>query len=150
MSENVFTYGTLMHPRIWGCVVRGTYASTRAVLPHHERRVVREVDYPGMIACRGTTVAGILYHDVSPEDIRRLNAFEGQEYERVTVEVQLPDSTALKAQTYIYHHAHHEFRHRLGTELWEYETFLENGGVERFLQQYGGFLALDDRDEDKS
>ncbi|KAF2841526.1 hypothetical protein M501DRAFT_1000774 [Patellaria atrata CBS 101060] len=96
-----FFYGTLMSPSILFRVIHGTpnpptyltnpYTSTPALLPHHRRHRVRHADYPGVLpsstptaSVRGTLVRGLTF-----EDIRRLDIFEGSEYERRRVKVRV-------------------------------------------------------------
>ena len=102
MSLNVFTYGSLMFPEVWGRVVRGNYRSTAACLDGHARFEIVGETYPGMVDRPGNSVDGVLYFDVSPADIAALDAFEGAEYRRDTVRVALPSGEMVDAGTYIY------------------------------------------------
>ncbi|MDB5797485.1 MAG: gamma-glutamylcyclotransferase [Paucimonas sp.] len=103
MTSHVFTYGSLMFPEVWRLVVQGSYRSQPASVPGFSRHALHGRDYPGMVARPGASVAGILYFDLSPADLARLDAFEGEEYRRIEV-AMAPDGKgpALRAGTYLY------------------------------------------------
>lgn len=102
MSFHVFTYGSLMFPEVWQRVVRGGYRSVPARLDGHARFEIAGETYPGMVAAPGASVDGVLYFDVSPEDMAALDHFEGSEYRRDTIRVTLDSGEAVEAGTYIY------------------------------------------------
>ncbi|HEX8884050.1 MAG TPA: gamma-glutamylcyclotransferase family protein, partial [Noviherbaspirillum sp.] len=77
MSANVFTYGSLMFAEVWQPLVSGRYPSGPAVLAGYRRFAVPGVTYPGIVAAPGQEVAGLLYRDVAPDDLARLDLFEG-------------------------------------------------------------------------
>lgn len=115
-TYTLFFYGTLVHPAILSKIIQHPGASLSiqpAILPLHELHHVRGQDYPALVpleqsekvvagakakgvgndnavthlgAVRGTVVRGL-----APEDVRRLDAFEGDEYVRVCVRV-VPDA----------------------------------------------------------
>ncbi len=88
-GANVFTYGSLMYEAVWTRVVRGQYASARARLPGFRRLAIRDETYPAVVADAGAEVLGRLWFDISPDDIERLDRFEGSEYRRQAVPVTL-------------------------------------------------------------
>ncbi len=108
---NVFTYGSLMFDSVWTRVVRGQYRSTPARLTDHARVRVRNQTYPGVYASPGAAVEGVLYFDVQAADLQRLDAFEGNEYARVSVQAQPVQAVeaqagappaSVEAQLYLY------------------------------------------------
>lgn len=75
-GTNVFTYGSLMYPEvIYNLVQKKDYVSMEATLREHTRRQVKAKVYPGLIPCPGTHIVGILYLDVTPEDLSILHDF---------------------------------------------------------------------------
>lgn len=84
---NVFTYGSLMYEAVWARVVRGQYASARARLAGFRRLAIRNESYPAVVPDAQAEVLGRLWFGVSPDDLERLDRFEGSEYRRQTVSV---------------------------------------------------------------
>jgi hypothetical protein len=78
-------------------------------------------------AHRGASVEGIVYIDVAAADIARLDAFEGDEYQRAPIRASLSDGTWLEAQTYLY-----KDPQRLEGGEWDANCF----DMQRFLQTY--------------
>lgn len=110
MRRSIFTYGSLMFERVWRHVVAGRYDRLPATLQGFRRQRVRGASYPSLQRCDGHAVAGILYLDVAPADLAALDAFEGEDYRRIPVQVALqvsPGSASariaeLEADTYLF------------------------------------------------
>jgi len=102
MQANVFTYGSLMFPQVWQCVVAGAYRSLSAAANGHARFAIAGETYPGMVAQTGAMVEGVLYFDVNPDDLAALDRFEGEDYRRAIIEVVLADGRQVSCATYIY------------------------------------------------
>lgn len=98
----VFTYGSLMFAPVWERVVGGRYRSLPARLHDYVRLAVRGASYPGIVEREGAQVDGLLYLDVDPADLDRLDAFEGSEYARRDLVVSLPDGSQNTAAAYVY------------------------------------------------
>jgi gamma-glutamylcyclotransferase (GGCT)/AIG2-like uncharacterized protein YtfP len=127
MTAHVFTYGSLMFAEVWQRVVRGDYRFVSAVLDGHARYEIAGETYPGMVPQAGAAVRGVLYFDVAPEDMAALDAFEGSEYRRETVNVRQEQGGMLSADTYLYLP-----RHKLSPAAWEPERFQ----MQRFIGSY--------------
>ena len=100
---NVFTYGSLMYPRVWERVVSGRYRSVRGTVRGFERRRISGEVYPALV--RGApegAVEGVLYLEVSEADVAALDRFEGEPYARVEVVVDGADGSSYPASTYLY------------------------------------------------
>ena len=104
MSQHVFTYGSLMFPEVWARLVTRPRASVAAVLQGFVREGVRGQSYPGIRKQAGAQTAGRLYLDIDTQELARLDAFEGAEYvrESVTVQMHTPDGRRIElpAQAY--------------------------------------------------
>lgn len=133
MSTNIFTYGSLMFADVWKPLVSGDYRSEPAILAGYRRFAVPGVTYPGIIAAPGYRVAGLLYLDVAEEDVARLDAFEGTEYRRDALQVELADAKVLSAGTYVW--LNHE---RLSDKLWLAEAFRLREFIETYALASGG------------
>jgi gamma-glutamylcyclotransferase (GGCT)/AIG2-like uncharacterized protein YtfP len=127
---NIFTYGSLMFPVVWQKVVRHEYQSTVASVHGFRRVCVRDGDYPALVlAPRAEPIYGRLYLSVSADDVARLDSFETNEYERVTV-VATVNGAALATQAYLAANV----ATVMPTE-WDAAAF-ETTGLARFLATY--------------
>jgi gamma-glutamylcyclotransferase (GGCT)/AIG2-like uncharacterized protein YtfP len=135
VSANVFTYGSLMFAEVWQPLVVGRYRSEPAILSGYRRFAVPGVAYPGVVAAPGQQVAGLLYRDVGPDDLARLDLFEGAEYRRDALPVTLADGSVLNAETYVW--LDHD---RLSDTPWLPEAFR----LREFILTYGPASVLRD------
>lgn len=131
---DLFVYGTLMIPRVMQGVCGFRTPGHAACLEGYCRRVITGEVYPGIFPCPDESVTGLVYRGLSPPQLRRLDRFEGEIYERRRVVVSVADSE-LAAYTYVVPPA---WRHLLGELPWELDAF-EQHGLARFLAQYPGF-----------
>ncbi|KAL3426521.1 AIG2-like family protein [Phlyctema vagabunda] len=138
-SNTAFFYGTLMAPevlyRVCDSDSQGRRKSqvdrlsvTPALLRDHCRHRVYHCDYPGMIPEQGKTVRGTYVTGLTDLDMMLLDQFEGPQYTRTHVEVELLEhehsqagenvGSRRVAQTYV-------FRDQEDLEKveWDYEEF---------------------------
>lgn len=132
VSQNVFTYGSLMFEPVWQRVVQGRYRRAPARLAGYGRFALLDDTYPGMVPALepGQAVDGVLYFDVAPGDLAALDRFEGVEYARRTVAVDIASAGAVSpihAQTYVF-----LALQRLSGQPWHPENF----AMEHFLRSY--------------
>lgn len=135
MSVSVFTYGTLMCADIMQAAAGGLPPSTPARVQGFSRHPVAGEDYPGIRRSTTAHVEGLLYHDVAPPLLKRLDTFEGSQYRRETVTVTLADGHRITAQTYVFAD---NLLHLLEPGEWDYPAFL-NLARHRFAQRHIGF-----------
>jgi gamma-glutamylcyclotransferase (GGCT)/AIG2-like uncharacterized protein YtfP len=136
MTDCCFAYGSLMCPDIMARVCGHDLAGEPAELAGHVRHPVAGEDYPGVVAAPSGSVAGILYRGLDADALARLDAFEGEMYERVPVQVNPVGGQSVTAWCYIFLD-----RARLLTGDWDHAAFLAEGKA-RFLARYLGFAAL--------
>lgn len=98
---NLFTYGTLMFPEVWARAAREACAFRKAVLHGYEARRLSGVEFPGLIEAPETSTHGLVYLDVSPEAMVRLDAYEDDFYDRIPVVVELESGDTLEAHAYL-------------------------------------------------
>ncbi len=134
-TAHCFTYGSLMWADIMARVCGREFAREPASLADHRRHPVRDEDYPGLQAEPGCVVPGQLYRDVDAVAWARLDAFEGEQYERADVIVTLADGATVPAQVYRFRA---EFAQRLLPGDWDVAAF-EQEGRARFINHYVGF-----------
>ncbi|NCA70865.1 MAG: gamma-glutamylcyclotransferase [Sphingobacteriia bacterium] len=138
MSVHCFTYGTLMCPEIMSAVSGRALGGEPATLLGYSRHAVRDQDYPGIKPVAGARVQGVLYRNLDTLALRRLDAFEGEQYQRATIEVILPDGHRVSADTYVIKPEHASI---LLPGEWDFDSFLAVGKA-RFQSRYPGFSRI--------
>lgn len=139
MTGCCFTYGSLMCADIMSDVTGLALVGQPARLAGHARHPVRDEDYPGLVPDPASNVVGVLYCNLDAAALRRLDAFEGEMYERLRVPVTLANGAGVEAWCYVVRPG---FRARLLPGEWDFEAFLA-GGKDRFRARYVGFSELD-------
>jgi len=138
--SNLFAYGTLMCEDILeevaGC--RPAFMSGR--LREFIRRKVKNEHYPAICPKEKGLVAGVVYLNVPAASWQRLDRFEGDMYERRSVEVEFDFGTVLPAQTYVIKPAYEDL---LEAFDWSYETFLRID-KKSFRKHYRGYRSVGD------
>jgi gamma-glutamylcyclotransferase (GGCT)/AIG2-like uncharacterized protein YtfP len=134
---HVFTYGTLMFPEVWHAVVGRSFQTVEGNAAGFEVFRVRDAVFPGIIAGAGACSApGVVYLDVDPMSMDKLDRFEDGFYERGEIAVDCRDGQRRMAEAYI---VPAENRSLLTSEPWSRESFLESGGLEQFISRFAGF-----------
>ncbi len=109
-----------------------------ATLNDFKRSKISGEEYPGIIAHPGAKVEGVVYFDLPPKAIERLDGFEGVQYSRQDVVVLTAQLTPYTAMTYV---IKPEYRHLLTGNPWSYKYFLTTG-KSKFLETYLGFRTI--------
>lgn len=138
MTDNCFTYGSLMCEDIMSTVSGQVLPGESARLAGYARHPVSGEDYPGVVADPDAIVAGVLYRGLDASALARLDVFEGEMYERLPVLVNLVGGEVITAWCYIFRD---QYRHLLLPGEWDFQSFLAEGKA-RFLARYMGFAAL--------
>ncbi len=138
MSVQCFTYGTLMCADIMSAVSGRSVTGEQATLDGFARHAVRDEDYPGIRPDADASVKGVLYRDIDTAALARLDAFEGEQYRRETVEVTLADGSRIRADTYVIKPEHAAL---LLPVDWDFDAFLAAGKA-RFQSRYLGFSRI--------
>jgi len=118
-EQYLFAYGTLQLPLILQAVVGGHWPGTPALLQGYARYRVRGKPYPAIVPEPGGNVAGLVYPGVGANEIEQLDRYEGDLYERQTLDVRAGGAT-LQALTYVLREQH---RALLSNESWELGAF---------------------------
>jgi gamma-glutamylcyclotransferase (GGCT)/AIG2-like uncharacterized protein YtfP len=133
---HVFTYGTLMFPEVWKTVVGRMFTAVEGNAAGFAIFRVQDAVFPGIIAAQAASVRGVVYLDVDPAAVARLDKFEDDFYVRQPVRVDCADGRQRDAEAYVVPAAN---RHVLTDEPWERGTFVASGGLAHFISRFAGF-----------
>ena len=106
MAQHFFAYGTLIVPSVMQAVCGTSYQFTAASLDGYTRFALKGKSYPAIVKDADSMVDGILYLDIDNEALKRLDYFEGKEYQRVVVQPALESGKKVEAFTYLLSPAH--------------------------------------------
>jgi len=101
MQCALFSYGTLMFAPVRRLHSRRPLATERAVLSGYARHALRGSSYPGIVPNASASVAGVLVRGISPSLLARLDRWEGAEYVRTPVRVEMARGERLPAVCYV-------------------------------------------------
>ena len=130
---HLFCYGSLMFAPVWSRVVQGTYDHIPAQLRGFQRRGVQGELYPCLIPGRqADLVEGVLYFHLNAADMKRLDEFEGDLYDRQTVAVTGVDGSQgpHEAEVYVLKACH---RAVATQTAWD-ATWFATEGLAQFLR----------------
>jgi gamma-glutamylcyclotransferase (GGCT)/AIG2-like uncharacterized protein YtfP len=141
MTQHCFAYGSLMCDDIMAAVcgvLPGTLTARPASVRDFVRHPVVGESYPGMVPGPTRSVTGIVYLNLPFTAWARLDAFEGEMYERQLVMVRVAGGASIEAETYVFRP---QFAYRLAPGDWDFTAFMKEGKA-RFTTQYLGFDKL--------
>jgi gamma-glutamylcyclotransferase (GGCT)/AIG2-like uncharacterized protein YtfP len=139
---NIFTYGSLMFPAVMKAVTGREFPSRKARVKKYARFKVKGESYPGLTPSESALTDGILYLNVDPLSVRRLDDFEGKMYERVEVQADGLDGESFPAHVYL---IRAQYRDRLSSSEWDPQDF-ERAHLLEFMASYQGFDRTDRSD----
>ncbi|QCU90303.1 gamma-glutamylcyclotransferase family protein [Thiomicrorhabdus sediminis] len=134
----LLTYGSLMCDEVMTEVSGASFDCQPANLTGYQRFAIKNEHYPALIVEPDQQVGGVLYCGITETAWQRLDRFEGEQYQRQAVTVELADGSQVEAQCYIWKA---EFNDLLEDYAWDYQQFLESG-KQAFQQQYKGYGDL--------
>jgi gamma-glutamylcyclotransferase (GGCT)/AIG2-like uncharacterized protein YtfP len=132
---NLFVYGTLMICSVMHAVTARKFRFVDAVLSGYARYTVKGESYPGIIPVPDAVTEGIVYLDVDELSFKRLDAFEGDLYQRTPILVETEKGEIFNAETYT---IKPEYRNCLSLKEWNAREFAQKD-LESFLKTYSGF-----------
>jgi len=113
---------------ISGCRLSHVFGTLKG----YERRSVMGEPYPAIVPHKENSVEGVVYQNVPDRAFDRLDRFEGEMYERQSVNIELNRGGALPAETYVIKEA---FLNLLDHTDWDFDDFIV-GGKASFQRQY--------------
>ena len=128
----LFCYGTLQSPLVMKAVTGQAFSGKEAILHNWARFRVRGSEYPGIIPQQDSVVSGKLYWGLDEKAMEKLDAFEGDKYERVMVQVAMTDGSFEEAYVYA---IREDCRNLLSNDPWDFDRFLQNG-LEKFIHWF--------------
>jgi len=133
---HLFTYGSLMFEPVWSRLTQGQYVRRPARLHGFARRKVRHDVYPVVFPSQDSAwVDGMVYLDVSKEDIKRLDHFEGEFYDRQEHMTIVEGGEKVTAAVYVLKDHYHYI---IDSANWDPDWFAQEG-LPTFLGHYRGF-----------
>jgi len=137
-TTNLFVYGTLMVSSIFVRMAGQNFPKQSGILMDYARFRVKKAVYPAIIAQPGDHTDGIIHFNVNPLALQRIDAFEGDMYQRSRVFVQTSDNSRIIAHAYI---LRPEYRDWLTDERWRLETF-QKQHQQAFIDSFNGFEKI--------
>ena len=116
----LFSYGTLQFPLLITRISGIAQAGNPAVLQDYGCYTLTGAVYPGIRPEPGALTRGVVYDGLDGGVLARLDQFEGDEYQREQLEVQLTDAQSLEAWVYV---IRPELRGRLSSTPWDRDRF---------------------------
>ena len=132
LTDRLFCYGTLQIPEVIKTVTGRTHAGVTARLLDYAIYRVKTARYPGIVYSPDKETTGILYKGVSEEELKILDLFEGDLYERICLDVIKHNGKNQKAWVYVVPETQKE---KLTHEPWHLKEFLEKD-FEAFMRSY--------------
>lgn len=133
---NLFTYGSLMFAEVWSQLVRGDYVKRPARLHGFTRRRVHGDVYPVIFRSNnGEWVDGFVYFGVSDDDLRRLDTFEADAYDRQMHTVIVEGSEKHQADAYVLKDC---YKYLVNNSEWDPQWFAREA-LPIFVCNYKGF-----------
>lgn len=132
-TNNVFAYGTLMWPEVLEAVAGRRLAGGAATLAGYKRLRVKGEHYPAVVPSPGDLVEGVLYRGLTAAELACLDAFEGVEYDRASVDIG-----QVRAEVYVLSPG---WRHIAEAEPWHPEHLTPEKLAE-FCSGYKGWAEL--------
>jgi gamma-glutamylcyclotransferase (GGCT)/AIG2-like uncharacterized protein YtfP len=140
---NVFTYGSLMFPQVWEAVIERMFPTIEGAASGFEVFRVKDAVFPGIIETAERSVRGVIYLDVDPDSVKRLDTFEDDFYERQTIWIDCDGGQQLEADAYVVPEAN---RSVLTDEIWDRDEFVASGGLQDFINRFAGFRRVADEE----
>jgi len=103
----LFTYGSLMLAEVMEIVAGLRFPARRATLAGYRRRGLHGRVYPGLLPAAGESVEGVLWEDLDPPALARIDRFEGSLYERPELRVTLAGGESCAAFVFLLRPEHH-------------------------------------------
>jgi gamma-glutamylcyclotransferase (GGCT)/AIG2-like uncharacterized protein YtfP len=96
---------------------------------------VKGESYPGIVPVTDAVAEGIIYFGVDELSLARLDAFEGDLYQRTPILTEIEGGDKFNAQAYV---VKPRFRNHLSSLEWNVTEFAQKH-LEAFLETYQGF-----------
>lgn len=120
----VFAYGTLQDAEVLRRVMGRCPPLAAAWLTGYARFRFVDASYPGIVEQAGARVAGQLCGPITPAELRLLDVYEGDRYERVACHVELIAAEGAHGQVPAWVYVvRAPFRALLDSQPWDFESW---------------------------
>jgi len=106
-----------------------------AILRGYARFTVKGESYPGIIPATDAVTEGVIYFDVDESSLERLDAFEGDLYQRAPILAEMKGGEICNAEAYV---IRPNFKNHLSSSEWNAKEFVQKY-LKVFLENYSGF-----------
>ncbi len=120
MNNFLFAYGTLQIPEILERIIGRQLQGQRAELLGFRRGKVVRADFPGIVPDTAAAVSGWVLGPLSGADLKLLDLYEGELYQRILVTVQIAPQQQVQCWVYA---MNRWAQHRVSTEDWNIEDY---------------------------
>ncbi len=120
-----------MYEPVWQKQVSGYYQQAPAQLDKFKRVKVKQATYPVIVEDDEHSVDGMVYFDVTPEDVLKLDIFEGAYYQRTSLTVTTASGPVV-VDCYLLNPEH---RGICSDELWCKQEFIDKY-LTNFVEDY--------------
>lgn len=103
MAHNVFVYGSILEPAVAAVILDRPADTVPALLHGYHKYKLKGRQYPCIVPFESGKVNGKVITGVSDAELNKFDVIEGNEYERITVEVvRMDNSEKMKVETYVW------------------------------------------------
>lgn len=135
MENALFAYGTLQLPEMMQKILGRSVSGVPALLKDYRSGLVARANFPGIVPQAGECVEGMRLTGFSQDDLQLLDAYEGELYRRIRVQVHLKEEPFLQKQSWVYCMA--PWAHgRVTATPWTIEWYREYGAKGRLTYRY--------------
>jgi gamma-glutamylcyclotransferase (GGCT)/AIG2-like uncharacterized protein YtfP len=121
-----------MYDEVLNPVLRGKVKKENAILSGYRRVKIHGESYPGLIEDSSHHVEGILLSNLSHSNLKQLDIFEGDYYERQKVSVTTRENEKVTCEVYLFKT---RYKHLLSRTSWCSKTFYKKH-LKQFLNSY--------------
>lgn len=101
MKHKLFCYGTLEYASVINDVIGRIPEKKQAWLKNHQRYAIKDKEYPGLRQQMGSETIGTNYFNISDSELSLLDIYEGDQYERVSVMINLKNGEMIASNVYL-------------------------------------------------
>jgi gamma-glutamylcyclotransferase (GGCT)/AIG2-like uncharacterized protein YtfP len=130
--KNLFVYGSLMFDEVWLQLLGRKHQTLNANLTGYRRVQIHGQVYPGLKNDMQCIVDGVLVFNLSPNEIEKLDRFEGCDYQRESVNVSGDDGCSYPGDVYL---IRPRYQHILSNSDWDPQQFKDQY-LKYFLNNY--------------
>lgn len=120
--NNLFAYGTLMIEEVFQRLSNSPTQKSSGYIVGYECRQLKRKKYPGLIIGKGI-VNGLLYYHLPDQALKNFDQYEGEEYKREMVSVNIESNKKIEAWCYFYKE---EYRENILNEIWSLDWYYQN------------------------